>query len=371
MKYMFLMLLLVYSLLVAYAVWRGCVALRGLPVLRNVWLSGSLVLYVCLLAGTWAGMHAGFPGARVVAFVGHTAIIVFLYLIVLFLLTDLVCLVVRVAGWASGGMGTFRRGALGAGVLVIVAVLVAGNWRFNHPQVVEMELSPLGRPVQGRELRLLLVSDVHLGVSIGKERLQHYVDLINARRPDAVLLAGDVFDNALAPVERQHMHEELARLRAPLGVYAVPGNHEYIGGQIDTKMAYLERGGVRVLRDSAVLLGGEVYVVGRDDRTNLRRKPLAELMEPLVGDKPVIVLDHQPYHLEEAEACGADLQLSGHTHDGQFFPVNLVVRSMYENPHGYSRRGQTHYYVSSGLGIWGPQYRIGTRSEMVLIRFLY
>ena len=117
-------------------------------------------------------------------------------------------------------------------------------------------------------------------------------------------------------------------------------------------------------------MNDDLYLAGRDDKHNPNRKELKDLLST-TANKPVIVLDHQPYHLEDAANNNVDLQISGHTHNGQFFPANLVVKSMFELGYGYLRKGNTHFYVSSGLGLWGPQYRLGSRSEMVVVNFRY
>jgi len=112
-------------------------------------------------------------------------------------------------------------------------------------------------------------------------------------------------------------------------------------------------------------------VVGREDRSNEKRKTLSELVKGLDKKYPTILMDHQPYHLEEAEKNNIDLQISGHTHNGQFFPGNLFVKKIYELGYGYLKKGNSHFYVSSGLGLWGPQYRIGTESELVVVNLRY
>lgn len=112
-------------------------------------------------------------------------------------------------------------------------------------------------------------------------------------------------------------------------------------------------------------------MVGRDDRSNHQRKKLTEIVSGLDHKKPIILLDHQPFHLKEAEENGVDLQISGHTHNGQFFPGQFFVKRMYDLGYGYMKKGKTHYYVSSGLGLWGPQFRIGTQSEIVVINLKY
>ena len=144
---------------------------------------------------------------------------------------------------------------------------------------------------------------------------------------------------------------------------------EPLRNQSEKAKEFFKKAGIRLLQDEALLLQKYgLLIVGRDDRFNKSRKTLPQLIEGYETDSLyTIVLDHQPYHLEEAEKSGIDLQLSGHTHDGQVWPLNYITDLMYENSHGFSRRGETNYYVSSGMGIWGGKFRIGTRSEYVVI----
>ena len=210
-----------------------------------------------------------------------------------------------------------------------------------------------------------------LGNSIDIQMLRKYVKLINAQHPDIVLLLGDITDRSASPLSEQNMKTELQSIHAPLGTYAIRGNHEYYSGKPKAIAGYLKASGITVLIDSACLVDNSFYIIGRDDRTNSKRKPLSEMVQGLDKDIPKILLDHQPFKLKDAEQNGIDLQLSGHTHDGQFFPGNLYVKKMFELGHGYLKKGKTHYYISSGLGIWGPHYRIGTQSELVEIRLKY
>lgn len=109
-------------------------------------------------------------------------------------------------------------------------------------------------------------------------------------------------------------------------------------------------------------------MIGRDDRSNTARRSLQELMANVDKNKPIILLDHQPYKLTESETAGVDLQFSGHTHRGQVWPMSLVTDYIYEQSHGYRQWGNSHIYVSSGLSLWGPPFRIGTESEMVVLQ---
>ena len=158
------------------------------------------------------------------------------------------------------------------------------------------------------------------------------------------------------------MFEEFQRLNAP--VYACLGNHEYYSGEPDAQEFY-EQAGIHLLQDRCATVG-DLCIVGRDDRTNQHRKTLADIMKQADRSKFTILLDHQPYHLEQAERQKIDFQFSGHTHHGQVWPISWVTESIYECAFGVHQRGDTQYYVSSGIGIWGGKFRIGTRSEYIV-----
>ena len=145
------------------------------------------------------------------------------------------------------------------------------------------------------------------------------------------------------------------------------GNHEYISGleQVEKLLAPTP---IHLLRDSLVTLPNGVQLIGRDDRSNRRREPLSALIAKVATTRPIVVLAPQPYHLAEADSLGIDLQISGHTHRGQVWPLNLLTDHLYEQSYGYRRWSRAHIYVSSGLSLWGPPFRIGTQSELVVIR---
>ncbi len=253
----------------------------------------------------------------------------------------------------------------------ITLLAIIGHIRFCHPKVTTLELNIADEHPQHKTMNIAVVSDLHLGYIIRKHRLEKYVEQINSLHPDLILMVGDEVDNDPRPVIHQRMHEELLRLKAPLGVLAVTGNHEYIGN-VEASCTYLEQqAGIRFLRDSAWKADNGLYIVGREDRSDKQRKSLPDLMRQVPPDNAVLLLDHQPYHLDESEAHHVNIHLSGHTHDGQFFPINLIARGQYEVSYGYKRKGGTHVYVTSGLGLWGPMIRLGTVSEIVLLKIAY
>lgn len=247
----------------------------------------------------------------------------------------------------------------------LAAIILTGGY-LNYRSKKRVELTIETGKNMGNPVRILAMSDMHLGYAIGKKELQGWVKMINAEKPDIILIAGDIIDNSVRPLEEAAMEQELKKLNAPLGVYACPGNHEYIS-RIERSRAFLEASNINVLQDSSVLIDNRFYVVGRDDRSNLRRLSLQGLLSGHKAEMPVVLLDHQPMHLEEAVQQKVDLQLSGHTHRGQVWPVNWITDLMYEVSYGYKRKGDTHFYVTSGLGLWGGKFRIGSRSEYVVI----
>lgn len=245
-----------------------------------------------------------------------------------------------------------------------ICLLMYGNWNYHHPRVEKIEVE-IEKPLE-RPLRIVAVSDIHLGYGTGKRALQRYVKMINEQQPDLILIGGDLIDNSLKPVREQRMEEELNEMKAPLGIYMVMGNHEYISGAEECE-EFLSRTPVKLLRDSIATLPCGVQIAGRDDRSNRNRKPLKELVAECDKTKPIIALDHQPYQLEKADSLGVDFQFSGHTHRGQVFPLNLLTDHMFEQSHGYRHWSHAHIYVSSGLSLWGPPFRIGTHSDMAVI----
>lgn len=262
-------------------------------------------------------------------------------------------------------------------VIVVYAltfvVLLAGHINAMMPRLVHLRLEvakPMATP-----LRAVMLSDIHMGHIIGNRQLARMVHKINDLSPDVVLLVGDTFDQQLEPVQRRNMGVHFEHIVAKHGVVAVTGNHDYFG-QHDAKIAYLQSHGVKVLCDSVISID-DCYIVGRNDLQSQhvlqhRRRPLSDMLQdlPNIDSMAVVVLDHQPFHLEEAQQAGADVQLSGHTHHGQLWPLNYLTQSIYELSHGYLRKGTTHYYVSSGYGTWGPRVRLGSRPEIVLLEII-
>ena len=289
-----------------------------------------------------------------------------LYLFAFFLLTDLLWLVVRIFRRFSPEIKRrYRKIQVISGYIIVLCLGVYGFYQFRHPQIVEQKIEIAKTAGDYKHLKIVGVSDLHLGVAIDRNRMEQFVQLINDQHPDMILIAGDLIDNNALPLEKERVWETIDKLQAPLGTYFCLGNHEYLSG-IDESMAFLHKTNMHLLIDSSVVINN-IQLIGRDDKQgNHDRKSLKELVKGLNPALPLILLDHEPYRLSEAEENGIDLQLSGHTHHGQIFPGNLLTDLIYELAYGYKQKENTHYYVSSGLGLWGPPLRIGTQSEIVV-----
>jgi predicted MPP superfamily phosphohydrolase len=225
-----------------------------------------------------------------------------------------------------------------------------------------------------KELTIAVASDIHLGTIIGRGRTKKIVNAINSINPDIILLPGDIVDGDVEPVIKLNLGEVLRQLKSKYGVYAITGNHEYIGG-VEPSVKYISEHGIKVLRDEQIDIAG-MTIIGREDRSingfaGKIRKTINDLAENLDHSKPIIVMDHQPFHLEESESIGADVQLSGHTHHAQLWPANYITKKIYEVSWGYKEKGNTHVYVSCGVGTWGPPTRLGSVSEILEIKLKF
>lgn len=288
--------------------------------------------------------------------IGNKTLIILFYLMMTFLLLDLGRLLHIVPRtMLHDNLPT----SIGIAVLMS-ALFVCAGIHYRHKQRVAIDLDSNGRI--GHPLTLVMASDLHIGYHNRRSDLARWVDIINAEKPDLVLIAGDIIDYSFRPVIEEDMAAEFRRIKAP--VYACLGNHEYIAGEPDAEKFYSDAG-INLLIDTAVTLN-DITIIGRDDRSNRNRKKLDDFN--INDSNYTILLDHQPYHLEEAEQCGIDFQLSGHTHRGQVWPLSWITDMLYECSWGSHQRGTTSYYVSSGLGIWGAKYRIGTQSEYVVAK---
>ena len=357
MPIFFIILITVYLGGNTYIFYRGAQALSGLPGGFKISLAILFWLATLSIVGTMLTRNIKMP-----VFLSHTMYeagtgwLIFTLYMVLFLLAFDLLKLYRVP---------VNYGFI-LSLIFTVVLLGYGYYNYHHPKTNTINIA-LDKPLAGdaKPIKIVAVSDLHLGNGTGKTALKRYVKMINEQNPDLILIAGDLIDNSVVPLYTEKMMEELSELKVPLGVYMVPGNHEYISG-IKASARFIQDTPIQLLRDSVVTLPNGIQLIGRDDRSNTARRSLQELMAGIDKSKPIILLDHQPYKLTESEAAGVDLQFSGHTHRGQVWPMSWVTDYIYEQSHGYRQWGNSHIYVSSGLSLWGPPFRIGTESDMAV-----
>ena len=342
----------------AYIYVRMIQALPALSTEAKVLIGVCMAIATCGVFLSIALRSGGLPAvlSRGLFQVGSVWLVFLLYMVLALLVTD-----------AIAWMGLKIPYRFWATFSLCLIVLVTGHYRYKHPKVNVMPLSFEKKCTHGKPLTIVAVSDVHLGEGTGRKALARYVDLINAQHPDVIVIVGDLVDNSVGPLYRDRMADELARLSAPHGIFMVPGNHEYISG-IESVELFVKDTPITLLRDSMVTLPGNIQLIGRDDKSNPTRICLDTLMACTDVTRPVIVLDHQPYGVAKADSLGVDLLFCGHTHRGQVWPLTWLTDRLFEQSHGYRRWTHSHVYVSQGLSLWGPPFRIGSDSELVVFQ---
>ena len=320
---------------------------------------------------------------------------IFMYILMVLFSIDIVRLILKYAVHASWIQTRIVFAAVGACCICIVIIIsFSGIYHAKHIKVTPYKITVDKSAPDMDSLKIVLLADTHFGYNSGAVHAQEIVDKINEQNPDLVCIAGDIFDNEYDAVrEPEKISEILRTIRSKYGVYACWGNHDLnepiLAGftfkhkKEDSKQLkdprmkrFLQNSNIQLLEDEAVLIDNSFYVVGRKDASLIekieeKRKTPAQLTQKLDKNKTIIVIDHQPKELQDIADAGVDLDLCGHTHDGQTFPGNFTVKFLWENPCGYLQKGSMHNIVTSGSGVWGPAMRVGTDSEICTINLIF
>jgi predicted MPP superfamily phosphohydrolase len=275
--------------------------------------------------------------------------------------------------WLADSFRALRFAFAGAAGVVLIFSL-AGYVNALFPRVKKLDVVMHAPGAAMKTFRIVLVSDLHLGIVQNPSRMEKIVDAVNGLSPDAVLICGDLVDRDAFQHETEKHKTLIRNLKSKYGVFAVTGNHEYYAG-LSRSEAFMKESDVTLLQDSTVILAGQLCLIGRKDQTAGRmgdfRMPLNALAAQNTKNLPMILMDHQPFRLNEAEAAGIGLQVSGHTHHGQLFPFNWITNAVYEKSWGYLKKGNTQVYVSCGAGTWGPPVRTAGVPEIVDIHIQF
>lgn len=263
-------------------------------------------------------------------------------------------------------------------ILGICSLFYYGHEMAMEPSVVNYQVK-IDKRTKVNKLRIVQLSDIHINDMTSSDRIQHMVDKVNQLDADFIVITGDTLDSRLQPFTEKGFDKQFQQFKSKYGTYIIFGNHEYLNikeknnHEQDIINAF-KHANMKVLKDDVVHLDNVgITFIGRDDfsssRYDIKRASLPDLIVFSNTNKPIILLDHQPHDLDEPANLGVDLMISGHTHAGQVFPINLIEKLIYKNNYGIYKNTKQHFtsIVSSGFGFWGPPIRLMTRSEIVVI----
>lgn len=361
-------------LLNPYVFWRGWQAIPA----KKSWRIPYVLLFAIELIVFFIGFffHKSLPDDVMISILYYcgTWYIHLLYFTIALLIIELLRLSNRIHSWypkwITSHWAQTKLALFFVVITSVVGLMIHAYHAVINPVVTHVNITIPKGTSHLDSLKVVMMSDLHIGEIINKKQVEKFVSMSNAQQPDMVVLVGDLMDYESRFAEQMHAEYDLQKLKAPLGVYAVLGNHEYRANRY-AKLNWIRKTGATLLIDSVILVDNSFYLIGRDDYINKERKPLNALVKDLHPEKPKILLDHQPWTFAEASMNGIDLGLYGHTHYGQLWPYPLLMKLIYECPYGYYRKGDTQFYVSSGIGIAGPPYRVGTVSEMVVLHIQF
>lgn len=351
------------------------------------------VIYVFFSTSLLTGFLIKKPRSlhRMLKIAGNYFLGIFLYTLVIILMADLGRILLKYVlhvPWIHSRIAFTAAGAVCA--VLIILLSARGIFHAKYIKISSYNVRINKTIAERNSMKIILLADTHFGYNSGILHAKELVRKINKQKPDLVCIAGDIFDNEYDAIRDPERIEKVLRgIKSTYGVYACWGNHDlneeilagftfkHKGDNLsdikDPRMKkFLEDSNIHILEDEAVLINNSFYVIGRKDaslteKIHETRKAPARLTESLDRDKPIIMIDHQPKELQELADAGVDLDLCGHTHNGQTFPGNFTIKLMWENPCGLVIKDDMTNITTSGAGVWGPAMRLGTDSEICSI----
>ena len=300
--------------------------------------------------------------------IGYYSVVFLLYLFLFLVLFDIlrgINLLLKIVPGEVIRSRKFRVISLCILVVLSAAVVIIGVVHYNTIRVKEYQVDIPRRSAVIKHLKIAMAADFHLGQITSRQFLEKFPARINSLHPDIVLIPGDIVEGHRNDGDTAKFARLFRQIKAKYGVYASPGNHESHGR--NNKLDFFANAGINLLADTFVVIDNSFCLVGRNDRHSNNRKSIHELLDNIPDHLPVIVLDHRPTDMEPAGKHGVDIQLSGHTHNGQLFPFNYIIKNLYELGWGYKKIRDTHFFVTSGIQVWGPPVRTAGNSEIMVI----
>ncbi|WP_339195846.1 metallophosphoesterase [Solibacillus sp. FSL R5-0449] len=358
------------NLYIGHRLYRGLVLI--FPTI-NTWIFACMYGVIAL---TFILVFLPVPGAidEFATWFGSYWMGIFIYLLLAFVVADFVLFI--------GTIFQLISSPIPSNVLVwtwLFAILCTigfvGYGTCNAMQIKEVQYKIETKDsVVSPHLKIVLISDLHLGAVHSESRLEEIVERINAMKPDIIAIPGDIFNDDYNTIKNpERVRELFKQLEATYGVFATLGNHD--GGKTFTRMVELiESSNITLLKDEYLIIDERFALVGRLDPSpiggygDLIRKDIQEILDEIDPELPLIVMDHTPSNLDQYNNH-VDLILSGHTHKGQIFPGNLITKHVFEVDYGHYQKNPNspHVIVTSGVGTWGMPMRVGTNNEIVEI----
>jgi predicted MPP superfamily phosphohydrolase len=339
------------------------------------------LLWVLAIIGVGSGELLDPSWARTPGFAGWVWLGTVFYLVLGLAIIAFASLVARMVrrfrSSRSESFDSSRRRAIRIATVGVVIAAVAttsyGVVEAARPEVVRVTVPLAALPDEFDGLRVALISDLHVGPSRGGEFTARVVETVNAERPDLVAIAGDLVDGTVEKVAGDL--QPLERLSAPLGVYGVSGNHEFYADDGGRWLDVWDRLGIRTLRNEHAVVergGASIDIIGIHDYSSPKpyEPDLSRALDGLDRERFGLLLAHEPRQAFEASDMGVDLQLSGHTHGGQMWPIRYLVPLQQPSVEGLDRVGETTLYTTRGAGAWGPPTRVGAAPEITILELV-
>jgi predicted MPP superfamily phosphohydrolase len=292
----------------------------------------------------------------------------YLYLFLFMLVLDIFLLFNRIFKTVSSEKLTttpFKVIGLSLILILSASVVIGGIINFNTIRTSEYQIEISRKSSKISHLKVAFVADFHLNEGTSINFVERFAEKIKIINPDLMIFGGDIVEGDREAENLVAFEQVLSGITARYGVFTVLGNHEHYAGQ--DKGSFFTKSGMKVLSDSIVIIGSSFNLAGRNDSHIRTRKEIGELLKSATDSLPLILVDHRPTEIEQVSRTSVDVQLSGHTHNGQMFPINLITGKVYELSWGYKKIGNTHFFVTSGIRLWGPPVRTAGKSEIMVI----
>jgi len=302
------------------------------------------------------------------SFIANYLLPYYLYLFLFVLAFDMLLLLNRLIKIIPDGKlksSNFRKASFLSILLLSAAVVAGGIINFNTIRTSDYRIEiPRGSSAM-TNLRIAFAADFHLQERTGIHFVERFAEKIREIKPDIMIFGGDIVEGDNDDGNMKEYESVLRGIETRFGKFAVLGNHEYYSGQDNG--SFFDRAGIKVLNDTLVVFDSLFSLAGRFDSHSSGRKSVYELLSTSPDSLPLILVDHRPTEIDQVSSTNADVQLSGHTHDGQLFPINLITGRVYQLSRGHIKKRNTHFFVTSGIRLWGPPVRTTGKSEIMVI----